>query len=469
VDWDAFTAKWTELAAQNLRLVDVATWAEGDTIKWAGVWREGSDGYALWSSEWDPFVAKWNELSNGGLRLVAISTHVAGGSRRWVGVYREGTDGHYFWAGVDWSSFTAKWSELAAQNLRLVDVEAYVEGDQVKWAGVWREGSDGHYLWSAPDAENFGGKWNELAKAGLRLVLIASLPADCGDDCANHVVSRDKDGNPLGYDYGVTGDPDGPYRWPADDGQYAHVPVLSFDAQPFNLPFKDTDVNRAGTWMYSPPPGNWHHAIDYSRSDSKTFEVVAAAAGKVVFVGWDNWSGNTVIVSHDVGGVTDAFRTIYMHMRNGPTNDIDASWNQTVPTLGDPQLSNYKSYLDGSGAAQDPAKRSPDASFWGTDAEAIPAGLLNSNVGAGQHLGFAGCTGPGGCGCAESGARSSPNTHLHIFFARRDPADNRWYFIDPYGIYSYPDPCYPAGVTGQPSGPCVRYSVAWKDGKPQYP
>ncbi len=45
------------------------------------------------------------------------------------------------------------------------------------------------------------------------------------------------------------------------------------------------------------------------------------------------------------------------------------------------------------------------------------------------------------CGCS-TGPRSSPNTHIHIFFARRDPADNKWYFFDPYGIYWPPD-CYP--------------------------
>jgi murein DD-endopeptidase MepM/ murein hydrolase activator NlpD len=371
-------------------------------------------------------------------------------------------------------AFVAKWKELALQNLRLVDVETYVEGGKRKWAGIWRQGSDAYYLWSAADAENFLGKWNDLSKNGLRLLKLAPLDAACGDGCANHVVSRDKNGNPAGYVYYVTGDPGGPYRWPVDDDKYARLSAITFDGQPFRLPFKDHAVKHGGTWLYSPPPGNWHHAIDYFRDDSKTFEVVAAAPGKVVFVGWDNWSGNTVIVSHDVGGVTDAFRTIYMHLRNGPQHDIDASWNQTVPTLNDDPanndftLTNYKNYLNATGAKKDPAQRNPDADYWGTQAQAIDAHLVNKHVQAGDHLAWAGCTGPGGCGCT-GGARSSPNTHLHIFFAHRDPADNNWYFIDPYGIYSYPDGCYPSGVTDAGSGPCVRYSVAWKGGHPQYP
>jgi hypothetical protein len=282
------------------------------------------------------------------------------------------------------------------------------------------------------------------------------------------VCSIDKDGNPAGYDYYVTGDPAGPYRWPVDDSRYARVSALTFAGQPFTIPFKDKEVKRHGTWIYQgPPPGNYHHAIDYSRSDGKTFSVVAAAAGTVAFVGWDNWSGNTVVVSHDVGGVKDSFRTVYMHLRGGPKHDIDDSWNNTLPTLSGTAKTNYQSYLTKTGAAKDPAKRKPDAAFWGTQGEAIASSLNGKKVSAGEHLAWSGCTGPGGCGCTE-GPRSSPNTHLHIFFCHKD-SDGNWYFIDPYGIYSYPDSGYPDGVTGAPSGPCVRYSVSWKGGKPQYP
>ena len=58
--------------------------------------------------------------------------------------------------------------------------------------------------------------------------------------------------------------------------------------------------------------------------------------------------------------------------------------------------------------------------------------------------------------------------HLHVFFARRDPADNQFYFIDPYGIYSIPS-CYPSATTGAISGACARYPITWKGGGPQYP
>ena len=188
----------------------------------------------------------------------------------------------------------------------------------------------------------------------------------------------------------------------------------------------------------------------------------------MIFSGWDNWSGNTIIVSHDSGGVSDAFRTIYMHLRNGVAHDIDASWNQTVPTLSGTQLTNYKNYLNATGAKQNPAQRNPNADNWGSDAQKIDASIVGKTVKAGDHLAWAGCTGPGGCG-AMDGPINHPNTHLHIFFAHRDASDNNWYFIDPYGVYSYPGAGYPPGVTDQATGACVRYSVSWKGGKPQYP
>jgi hypothetical protein len=43
----------------------------------------------------------------------------------------------------------------------------------------------------------------------------------------------------------------------------------------------------------------------------------------------------------------------------------------------------------------------------------------------------AGDTGPGGKRGAGTGAT---NIHLHVFFARKDPSDDKWYFFDPYGI-----------------------------------
>jgi len=493
VDWNSFKAKWEELIQQNLRLTDLEIFTEGNVTKYAGVWRAGSDAHYLWVGvDWNNFKTKWDELAKQNLRLIDLEVYQEGSVTKYAGVWRAGSDAHYLWVGVDWNSFKAKWEELNAQNLRLVDLEIYTEGGVTKFAGVWRAGSDAHYLWVGVDWENFTAKWHELAKSNLRLTSFEIYRGSCGSECSNQVVMPN---NPATawkdtYNYGITAtsthckgapgtcpppaaDDMVYYRWPNIDfdgtERYARLSALYFTGAPFTLPFSDPAVKRRGTWLYG--AGSWHHAIDYSRDDGNTFQVLAATPGKVIHIGWDNWSGNTIVMSHDFAGVTDAFRTIYMHLRDGPAHDCEASWSNTVPTLSDPRLSQFKSYLAETGCPLT-GTRNPQEKYWGTDAQKIDHSLLGKQVAQGSMLAWAGNTAPGGCGCTSDqsgwtwGAGS--NTHLHIFFCRRDLTNNEWYFIDPYGIYGPPS-CYPANVTDSITTPCARYPIAWKGGKPQYP
>jgi len=458
VDWNSFNAKWEELAKQNLRLTVVKTYMDGGQRKYLGVWRAGSDAHYLWAGvDWNNFNAKWNELSKQGLRLVDLDTYMDGGTRKYIGAWRAGNDAHFLWAGVDWNSFTAKWNELGKQNLRLTVIRTYMDGGQRHYLGVWRAGSDGYYLWAAPDWENFRSKWNELAGQGLRLAKMVTYPG-CGNDCGNQVIASGP------YDYAITGH-DTVYHWPVDPDvaggdHFVRLSALMFSAAPFTLPFSDTNVKRWNGWRYG--DGRWHHAVDYAIDLSASFQVRAAAPGKVIFVGWDNWSGNTVVISHDVGGMKDAFRTIYMHLRNGPAHDCDLAWSNTVPSLGTGAAS-YKGHLTATGCAQAAANRHPNATNWGTNTQTI-AVSVNQQVTAGQVLSWAGDTGPGGNG----NGNATTNTHLHLFTTHRDPSNNQFYFIDPYGIYAMPN-CYPAGNTDAIGGVCARYPNAWKGGKPQYP
>jgi hypothetical protein len=169
------------------------------------------------------------------------------------------------------------------------------------------------------------------------------------------------------------------------------------------------------------------------------------------------------VISHTFGGKTDAFRTIYMHMRNGPSGDCAKAWSNTVPTLSGATLTNYKGHLNASGCPSNAANRNPAAANWGTNVQAIGV-AVNQQVTAGQVLGWAGDTGPGG----NANSNATTNTHLHIFFTVKDPANSQFYFFDPYGIYAYPS-CYPAATTGATGGVCARYPIAWKGGSPQYP
>ncbi|HEX3578007.1 MAG TPA: M23 family metallopeptidase, partial [Thermoanaerobaculia bacterium] len=318
---------------------------------------------------------------------------------------------------------------------------------------MWRAGTDAYYLWVGADYESFTSKWHELAGQNLRLVSVATYPG-CGE-CANHVVAAGA------YNYGITGH-DTVYHWPVDvDGanKWVRLSALEFSGAPFTLPFSNPSVKRWNGWLYS--PGSWHHAVDYAIDLNQSFQVKAAAAGKVIFIGWDNWSGNTVVISHNFGGKIDAFRTIYMHMRNGPSGDCAKGWSNTVPSLNGDALTNYKGHLNATGCPSNAANRNPTAANWGTNAQTI-AVAVGQQVTAGQVLGWAGDTGPGGNGSNNA----TTNTHLHIFFTVKDPSNHQFYFFDPYGIYGYPS-CYPAATTGATGGVCARYPIAWKGGSPQ--
>ena len=360
-----------------------------------------------------------------------------------VGAFREGTDGYYLWHGVDWESLVSRWAELGADNLRMVDIETF--------------------------------------------------DSSCPSNCLNNVLMTDNPDTPWrdGYDYGITASqyhcegswdtcPASPaagtyvtYSWPnlkVGSDYYMRNSVI-FDATDriFRLPFTETssDMYHNG-WLYS--AGKWHHAIDYSKKGAVSFQVRAAATGRVIHIGWDNWSGNTMVISHDVGLKKDVYRTIHMHLRNGASNDCANAWALTVPTLtSDPDptkdtLGNYKSYLASTGCTQNAATRNPQYAYWGNDStEKINMALLGTVVNAGDPIARSGSTGPGGCGCATGTLQV--NTHLHIFFSHRDPIDSRWYFFDPYGIYAYGD-CYPAAVDAATTNSCNRYPVTWKNGVP---
>ncbi len=457
-NWQSFEAKWKELSGKGLRLVSIAVYEVNGTAMYAGAFLPGTDGYALWVAGWDSFEAKWKELSGKGLRLVSVAAAVVGGRPQYAGVFRAGSGGHALWAS-NWASFEAKWKELTAAGLRLVSIDSFAQGATRMWVGAYLPGSGGHGLWAGVDWESFTARWHEWSQQGLRLVDTAGGRHPCTSDCLNQVVM------PTGeYNYAVTRHAD-VYHWPVQDtsgaSRHARLSVLTGVQSFLTLPFSDTGVKRRGIWRYS--NGGWHHAGDYSRDDSGTFEIKASAPGRVVHVDWDIWSGNTVILSHDVGGVTDAYRTIYMHLRNGASNDANQAWNQTMAASGlsAADLAAYKTHLEETGATQDPAKRTLDAAHWGTDAQTIPV-TVGQNVTRGQRIAWAGNTGPGG----KKGS-GGPNTHLHIFWTRRD-ADGQYYFFDPYGVYSKPE-CYASGVTDATSGPCVRYPVAWQGGKPAYP
>lgn len=493
VNWDDFVTQWKSLAKKNLRLVDIETYMKGSTRVYTGVWRAGKDGYALYGGlSWDDFVSKWESLAKQNLRLIDVASYMQNGKRLYTGVWRAGTDGYALLNGLDWNSFTIKWQEFASQNLRLINISSYEKNNKRVYLGVWRSGTDGYYLWNGTDWESTTSKWAELGVANLRLINLETYESSCDASCLNHALMPDDlstnwrdaydyritagkyhcNGTPGSCDTGIIHATEVMYSWPnlkLNGNYYLRNSVVNgAKDQIFTLPFTDAASSMGHNgWRYS--TGTWHHAIDYYRTDGKTFKVVAAAPGKVIYIGWDYWSGNTMIISHDVGNRKDAYRTIYMHLQNGPTADCNRAWTLTVPKLKNTSTqntkSNYINYLNATGCPENVNQRNPQEAYWGKESQKIDLSLLNTNVSRGKTIAWAGSTGPGGCGCTDG--TTNTNTHLHVFFAYRDTTDNHWYFFDPYGIYSEPY-CYPSGVDEPINGQCARYPIAWKNGKPSY-
>jgi murein DD-endopeptidase MepM/ murein hydrolase activator NlpD len=514
----------------GLRMVNVRTYVENGTRRWAGIWRSGSDAeYLNYDRTFAQLADLYGQRYANGLRLVDIDTYLSGSTRYWAGLWRSGSDSEYFYAGLNENQLVATNNFLVTRNLRLIDVETYVDGGSRFWAALWRSGTDDSFLatgltpaglafadlyhrrqglnlidverypdefgaplWAAVwratgvtssdltmDFEKLSAEVTTQFAGGWRMFSLSAYDVECAASCHNNLVATNA------YNYGITrtathcnglpGTCSAPppnsfvtYRWPVvvnPAGNYVRLSAVNVPDQFLTLPFRDPLVEHRGIWLYS--PGSWHHAADYSRDDVATFRVRAAAPGQVIHIGWDVWSGNTIVVSHNVNGQTDNYRTIYMHLRNGADNDCANAWNLTIPWFATvPSLNedktNYIALLNATGCTQNPATRNPDPNHWGSNSDTIRVSI-GQKVARGQFLAWAGQTGPGG-----NRNKDRVNTHLHIFFAHRDPTDNNWYFFDPYGIYSTPE-CYPAGVTDPLSTDCVRYPVAWQGNTPEYP
>lgn len=469
MEWGKFNTEFTRVSNEGYRLMDLETYSEGGKRYYLSVWKKSSEQHAVIpAKEWGAFQSEWTRVSNEGLRLKDIETYSEGGKRYYIGVYRSGSGKHALLPPQEWSKFEDEWTRVNKENYRLSDLEIYEEGGKRYYLSVWNAGSGPHALWSGKDWESFNGRWAEYGQANLRLTDIETRESDCDVNCLNHVMQQ--------YDYWVKGsslhceglpgncpstsNPGVTYHWPSvniSGKTFLRHSALDIKDQIFTLPFKKPAVEMTGffPWMYK--ANDWHEAIDYYTGDDyKTFEIVASAPGKVIHMGWDDWSGNTVIVSHNAGGKTDVYRTIYMHLRNGAANDCSLSWTNGVPASGK-RKSDYKSHLNNTGCPEKVADRDPKSANWGTDSHKLDMSLLGKTVSAGDVIGWAGSTGPGGMN----------GNHLHIFYVHRDPTDNRWYFFDPYGIYATKE-CYPSKMDGSINKNCARYPIAWKNGKPGY-
>lgn len=208
---------------------------------------------------------------------------------------------------------------------------------------------------------------------------------------------------------------------------------LGSAAPSLDPPFSEGAAVQGGGWAYH--GGGAHHAVDYTPLGAPAFEVLAPCSGTVVFAGWDDWSGNTVVIESG-----DGLRVILMHLRNGAAADHERASKTDVSGWSKEWQSTWQRYLD----TYDDDRRE---AYWGKDDTALRV-AIGDKVSAGDSIGWTGDTGPGGMGLVSGGG--GPNVHLHMFTARR--WRDEWVFIDPDGLY---------GTTNRWLEP-VSYPSAWR-------
>jgi hypothetical protein len=169
-----FEAKYAEFAAGGLRLASLSTYLDDATPMFTGAYRSGTDAHALAIGDWAAFTKRWEQLSGQGLRLTDIDSYLdpATNGRVFAGAFRAGAGGYYLWASGR-AGFEAKHSELVAGGFRLVGLDTYVENGAPVYVGAWTSGGGAQAL-SIAEWPGFAQKWQELSAQGLRLVRLSS-------------------------------------------------------------------------------------------------------------------------------------------------------------------------------------------------------------------------------------------------------------------------------------------------------
>lgn len=244
-------------------------------------------------------------------------------------------------------------------------------------------------------------------------------------DCCNYQIQDQQAGKNPWYK--------GPKAYFANESDAQVFAASMTPKMPMYEPF-EADVTLVAGWHYS--SGSHHSGLDWwkttvSSGNDVTFKVNAIAPGRVVSQFWDNWFGNLVIIEH-VAPTGQKYRSLYMHLRNGFTHDLNAA-RAIVPQ--DPNGTNntakYKKFA---------MKSNPNPLYWGTEAHKINV-KVGDWVVAGQFLGWAGNTGAGGAGngLANDGTPTDSvraNNHLHFMLTVPVPGQlERWVFLDAFGVY----------------------------------
>ncbi|WP_413943867.1 M23 family metallopeptidase [Bdellovibrio sp. HCB-162] len=202
----------------------------------------------------------------------------------------------------------------------------------------------------------------------------------------------------------------------------------------FLLPYDGAEVSLGQGWHYN--NGGEHSGLDSWRDTVQlgkdvSFDVLAAAPGRVVTKLWDDWFGNTVIIEHTAHDGTK-YRTIYMHLRDGFSHDVKSARAMVPPDKNaNDNWAKYARY----------AKYTPLKLFWGQESDTIAVNV-GDWVRMGQYIGKSGNTGAGGAGNGLNNDgtpfdKIRANNHLHFMLTVPSPqTPDEWVFIDAFGVYN---------------------------------
>ena len=124
LDWAAFNKFWAD-NSKTMRLIDIETYTSGGKRYFLGAFRQGTGGYSLspYGMDYQAFSKYWADKAKQNLRLIDIESYEENNKRIFLGVWRQGSDAYAMVHGVDFESLNSNYAEYNSKGLRMIDLE----------------------------------------------------------------------------------------------------------------------------------------------------------------------------------------------------------------------------------------------------------------------------------------------------------------------------------------------------------